>query len=331
MTSSRSRKPQEMPKTTAPTTRERKLPSKSDVLTQDKQTTSGNEYESPICQDPASQARQNHDTRTKVQVEVPPRTESLDGHGFATTKDKITDNSSSKAAGENHSDYEVTKSTPKRRGKGKKQQEQQQQQQETPEQRIETLQSKVKEFEALYAKEKATTKNLKARKADQTKDLIHRRTTQTESKRELKASQDVIKSLRRETRKLLERIPGIERATDSLDDDYLRDRLKEIRMSWQGLVSESAVTSLERIPRPYIEKLFAKAMPKPLPPLETKQLYQLFIQEPGAPRMLLGILVSHLLCETLLQDPFAFLEDASAGKMAGLKMVLDHGMLSKRQ
>jgi DNA repair exonuclease SbcCD ATPase subunit len=239
----------------APTTRMKKEPpSKSDALTQDDQTISGSEYDPPTNQGPPIRARQNHNNRAIVRIELPAGIESLDRHGYKTSEDEKADDDSTTPASKDYSNYQVTKPAPKRGRRAKKQQEQQH---ETPEQRIETLQSKVKDLEELYEKEKAkardleaTRKKLKAKSADKTKEINNRRKNQTELRRECAALKNVIKSGRQETRMLLERVHRIESATDSLDDDYLRDRLKEVRMLWQGLVSESAVTSLERIPKP---------------------------------------------------------------------------------
>ena len=120
-------------------------------------------------------------------------------------------------------------------------------------------------------------------------------------------------------------------ASDALDDDYVHDKLKELRMLWQNWVSENAISSVDTIPQPLMEKLLETALPNTLSSAESQQLYHLFIKEQGAPRMLLGILVSHSVCETLFRDPFAFLEAAGKREQAVLQSILDHGMLSKQQ
>jgi hypothetical protein len=276
--------------------------------------------------------------KANTQARVVATSSSPSRRGIESSKGNSNDDISSKAASHDHNDYDGKKSTTGRSRNRKK--KKQQQQQETPEQRIATLHLKAGAFEELYEKEKANAQKLSTTNRDLGAVNTTRRKRQAELSKQVRTLESELNNVRKssadsqrahvETKRLIEETHRIgSGATDSLDDDHLRDRLKEVRMLWQGLVSESAISSIEGILRLYIERLLAQAMPKPLPLLETRQLYQLFIKEPGAPRMLLGIFVSNLLCETLFQDPFAFLAGASEGKKVGLQMILTRGMLSE--
>jgi hypothetical protein len=277
-------------------------------------------------------------TQARVAIQVVAASSSPSRRGTESSKGNNNDDISSKAASHDHNDYDGKKSTAGRSRNRKK--KKQQQQQETPEQRIATLHLKARHFEELYEKEKANAQKLSTANRGLGAVNTTRRKRHAELSKQVRTLESELNNVRKssadsqrahaETKRLIEETHRIgSGATDSLDDDHLRDRLKEVRMLWQGLVSESAISSLEGIPKRYIEQLLAQAMPKPLPLLETWQLYQLFIKEPGAPRMLLGIFVSHLLCETLFQNPFAFLVDASEGKKVGFQMVVTRGMLSE--
>lgn len=100
-------------------------------------------------------------------------------------------------------------------------------------------------------------------------------------------------------------------------------------MLWQNWTSEYAISSLEGIKSSAIKKVFQRALPSPLPKPERQQLYELFIKERAAPRMLLSILLSYSVCKTLLDDPFAFLGGAEDETKTGLERVLSHGTLRK--
>jgi hypothetical protein len=98
-------------------------------------------------------------------------------------------------------------------------------------------------------------------------------------------------------------------------------------MMRQNWVAEHAISSLDGVPEQFINRLLEYGMSKDVSLLEKQSTYQLFIREQGAPRMLLGILVSHS-CRQLLEDPFASLECLGHAEKIGLQRVLDHGMRS---
>ncbi len=272
-----------------------------------------------------------------LQVEVPTGNRRLSRHESKSKESDNVEDVSPAIAIDDHSDYGAKCSKPKRTRK--------KQESIKPEETVETLRSGNEILRQLLQEEKAKNKDLKAKKAMVVKENVSRRRQQTTLKTETKYLKEELQSERtssaavqrafderNEYAKQIAEAHFTRRgkgATDALDDNQVIDMLKGVRMLWQNLVSDNAVASLEGTPKHYIEGLLKRAMPQPLSPVETERLHQLFIKAQGAPRMLLGILVSHLLCETLFQDPFAFLEDAREGEKAGMNMILDYGMPSK--
>jgi hypothetical protein len=275
----------------------------------------------------------------RVQVHVP-----IQGRSMARRKMGSSNNEHSKAALNDVSrdnDSNVSSEKPKtRRQRGPKRKEADQQ-----EETIDSLGSKLESMKQLSDKQSAQVKLLKSKKAEAIKENRTRSRAQTNLKLEVKQWRERAESERRVSTDLQKRLVEKETyiaqsqeaifsrvgkgAGDALDDTYLTDKLKGVRMLCEDLIAENAVSSLDGIPDEYMEKWLERAMPSPLPLTERKTLYQLFRKEEGAPRMLLSILLSYSLCDTLFQHPFAFLEATSNGEKEGLQRILDHGMLSK--
>ncbi|ERF72258.1 hypothetical protein EPUS_02145 [Endocarpon pusillum Z07020] len=213
--------------------------------------------------------------------------------------------------------------------------------QPVPEETLDSLRSEREYFKGLYEQEKAKAKDLKIKRAAINKENISRRKNQTTLKQKVKSwqaeTQNEQKFVAELQKKLADKDQIIAKsseavfrhigkgASDTLDDNHVRGRLKEVRMMRQNWVSEHAISSLNGVPEQFIKRLLEYGMPKAVSLLEKQSTYQLFIREQGAPRMLLGILVSHS-CRQLLEDPFASLERVGHAEKMGLQRVLDHGM-----
>ncbi len=286
-------------------------------------------------------ARADRAGRSKggLQVELPIGDRPLSRHGSKSNVSDDGEDVSQAIAIDDHSDYGASRSKPRRARK--------KQESIKPEATVESLRSDNEYLRRLLQEETTKNKDLRAKKAKIVKENSSRRSQQTTLKKDNKSLKEALQTERASSTKAQrafdERNEGVKQiveahftrrgkgATDALDDKQVQHMLHGVRMLWQNLVSDTAVASLEGTPKHYIEGLLKRAMPQSMSPVDTERLYQLFIKAQGAPRMLLGILVSHLLCETLFRDPFAFLEDAREGEKAGMNMVLDHGMLSKLQ
>ncbi len=210
---------------------------------------------------------------------------------------------------------------------------------------VESLSLELEDVRKLYVDEREKNKDLKSKKAAAVKEYKRRRRAQTELKKNVKAGRNEIKRMQRSSVDSLKRLAEKEKiieetkealfrrmgkgGRDTLDDNHVHDMLNEVRMLLQDWVSANAVPFVDVVPGQRIKELLELGMPNPLSMPKTEQLYQLFIKERGASRMLLGILVAHTICRKLFQDPFAFLEDASEGVKIVLERVLNHGMLSK--
>lgn len=267
--------------------------------------------------------------------------------GSAGKTDNAED-ASDRDKNDHNSDYGSGKSTPKRNRKCKKQVL------DKPKDTIESLHLKLEESRKLYDDEKTENKKLKAenkmikkKKADAIHEIKRRSKAQTELRAKIKACEEIIKDNSKTASDLKRRLSEKEKyiednnedvfrrlgkeANDALDDNYVREKLQEMRMAWQNWASEYAISSLVGINKQYIEDLLERAVPYPVSIPQQQELCPLFMGEPGAPRMLLGILVSYTVCETLFQEPFSFLEGAHEVEKTGLQGVLDHGMLGKEE
>ena len=216
---------------------------------------------------------------------------------------------------------------------------------EKPEETKESLRLAFDHFKSLYEEERAKNKELRVKKAAAIKENKKRSRAQTKLRKEVKLWKEKTQNERRSSvnlqKTLAERDKYIEDAqeavfsrigkgaTDTLDDNYVQDNFKELRMLWQNWISEYAISSLEGIECSAIKKVFQRALPNPLPKPEREQLYELFIKERAAPRMLLSILLSYSVCKTLLDDPFTFLGSAEDEAKTGLERVFSHGILRK--
>lgn len=218
--------------------------------------------------------------------------------------------------------------------------------QQEPEETLESLRSGREYFRGLYEQERAKTRELKTKKAAINKENLSRRKNQTTLKQEIKFWQAETQNKQRSVAELEKEVAGKNQiivrsseahfrhigkgASNGLDDNYVRNRLEEIRMLRQNWVLEHAVSSLDSVPEQFINRLLDYGKPKAVSRQEDQSTYQLFVKEKGAPRMLLGDLVLYS-CRQLLEDPFAFLERPSYREDMGLQRVLDHGMPSKSE
>jgi hypothetical protein len=267
-------------------------------------------------------------SQAKLAIELPKKSGCRTPHQGGSRKVNVTKNPSNDASSKDHGG-DGNRNSLSRKANGAKRGVQQQ------DETLESLREKYELLKTSYevecAKSKQLTKDRNLRKKGATALRKEVKAYQEKTKNEHKASKDLqgrlVDELEQTKEALFSRIG--KGATGALDDNFLQGKLEEIRMSWQNWVSENAVPSLDGIGKEYIESLLSRAMPQPLRPHETQQLYQLFTQDPGAPRMLLGILVSYSAYEPLLQDPFAFLGDQDHQERAVLERILDHGMLSK--
>lgn len=271
-----------------------------------------------------------------VQSEIKPKDEERERAGRAisheTEASKSDDAEDSPYDGsKNDSTDHITEKAKGKRGRPRKKKRS-----KKPEQTLETAIAKINEAKKLFEDEKATEKAATTEKSklwSKTKAELKRKLKRCEEKlqSEKKCSTDLRNQLAEKENDIAQKTENFFRsigkgASQALDDDHVLDKFKELRMLWQNWVSDNAISSLDSISEKDIVWLLECAMPIPLSPLESQRLYHQITREEGAPRMLLGILISYSICEELLEDPFAFLE---AREKAGLQYVLDHGMLSK--
>lgn len=196
--------------------------------------------------------------------------------------------------------------------------------------------------ESLLQEEKAKIEDLKAKRAATNKKNRERSKSQTALKAEVRTLKEALKMERgssttlqkevNEKNKLVARYQEesarMKRkgAVDSIDDNQLNVELRDVRMLCQNFVSENAVATLNGIPSHFTEHVLEMGMPSHLSLGERQQVFAAFVKEPGATVMLLGILLSYVVFEPVLDHPFVFFDSADIWTKTGLQRVLDHGL-----